>query len=177
MTSAIFLPLLFAACGPPEPVLPGVLRPQAEERGERAIESYERPDGVYVDVRYLAGESLDKVRDQVAIQLGDVQEIRPLDPRDGEEMILERGHLRLKEGVIYRVDVELPEPVPRSEALAMLGLPIQADRWYGTHREWLLRWTWGFSKIRMVREEGAASPESVVLVELTRWDPRKDRRR
>lgn len=161
---------LLLACEPEEPVLSGLEPPSSVEGPNAAPEPYRRAEGVYVDVQYLAGKSWQAVRDEVNAQLGDVQEIAELDPRDGREIRLERGFVREKEGRIYLVHVTLPRAMRRTAALHATGLPPQADDWHAFTHEYRLRWHGGFDRVRMGRI--AADSEMVDWVEALRFDPR-----
>jgi len=165
---------LLVACGPPEPVLPGVIaQDQTTQEGlkVRPRTAYEKPPGVYVDVGYLCGRGLDAVREVLAEQLGDVVETVELDPRDGRELGLQRGRVRVKDGRIYQVRVTLDGPLRRSTALQALGLPPTVRKWNAFTREFNTRHHAGFDRIRMGRLEPGS--EEVSWVEVRKTDPRR----
>ncbi|MCB9759216.1 MAG: hypothetical protein H6739_05210 [Alphaproteobacteria bacterium] len=185
------MPLAFAislvvACTE-EPILTG-LEPQGGVPASMRVDAgpeaplappepgpYQRPEGVLVDVSWLAGRSWDAARDQVSVQMGDIQAIHELDPRDGTEYVLEQGAVRVLDGVIYMVRVDLPRPMRRSTALFTAGLPTQVSRWYDLSDEWRLRWHAGFERIRVGKENRES--EMAVWVEAMKWNPRTGRGR
>ncbi len=169
MTALTLLLLLAPGCGDDEPVLSASRVERARSTAE-ARPGYEKPEGVLVDVQYLTGKSWESVRDEVSRQLGDVVSSRSLSLPEGREYVLERGVVSISEGRIYAIRVDLDEPMRRTEALALVGLPPQVDRWGGTHREYRLRWVWNFDRIRLGRT-GPYS-EHVDWIEVRRWDPR-----
>ena len=173
------LPILYVstwllACGPPEPVLPGVVQsPETTEEGltVRSLQAYEKPAGVYVDVGHLCGKSLESVRDQLSEQLGDIRESRDLHPKDGKELVLERGSVRVKDGRVYLIHVDLEGPLRRSTALQALGLPPTVRKWNAFTHEFNTRFHAGFERIRMGRMEPGT--EEVVWVEVMKASPRR----
>lgn len=174
---SIPLLLLLSSCGwlaADEPVLTGVPDVEANP-AQQELTSYALPKGVLVDMPFLAGQSWDQVRDQVGAQLGDIQGKTELDPRDGTEYLLERGKVRVKDGTIYLVHMDLPRPMRRGAALVAAGLPLQTDGWFSTTLEWRLRWTSGLERVRMGREQ--RDSEDVVWVEVLKWNPRNNRGR
>lgn len=151
------------ACDPPEPVLVAISDPQAggpDDQGEdeERVESgeYQRPEAVYVDVRWLGGRRLTTARGELVEQMGLVSEHRDLGGRFGEELVLTRGTVRVVRDVIYMIRVDLPRPVTRTEALVMTGFEPWAEDWASTHREYRLRHAWGFDRLRLLRAEGYA---------------------
>lgn len=169
MTALLALLLMSPGCGEDEPVL-SAIQPGGAADATEAVPGYEKPEGVLVDVQYLAGKSWDSIRDEVSRQMGDVVSSRPLSLPGGQEYEVERGLVRVSEGRIYEIRVDLGEPMRRTEALAVVGLPPQIDRWGGTHREYRLRWVWSFDRIRLGRTEPYT--QSVDWIEVRRWDPR-----
>ena len=160
-------------CGPSEPVLPGVVSAPtetAEGLSLRAQQTYEKPPGVYVDVAYLCGRSLDAVRDDLSAQLGDIQASTTLSPKDGRELKLERGMVRVKDGRIYLVHVDLEGPLRRSTALQAVGLSPTVRKWNAFTHEFSTRHHAGFERIRMGRLE--PDGEAVVWVEVMKASPR-----
>ncbi|MFZ5479192.1 MAG: hypothetical protein ACOZNI_20680 [Myxococcota bacterium] len=160
----MLLPLVLA-CAPDEPVLPAVQRaPTVEEvKAKRSAEAiraspaavdagYVKPEGVHVDVRYLGGRGWDAVRGEVANQLGAVIEERPT-PDGDTEVLLDRGTVRLRDGVILMVDVPLPAPVGRTEALRLLGFPPATREYEAFTFEYRLLNVWGFRRLVLHRAE------------------------
>jgi len=168
----VFLASLLLACEP-EPVLPVVAATEPVNDNTRAQADYALAEGVLVDVQYLAGRNWEAVRDEVGRQMGAVQEASDLPRQEGRLIRLERGEVEIRDDRICRIKVLLPEPRRRSGALSAVGLPVHVDNWMATHREFRLRWTWNFERIRMGR--ASAESEEVVWVEARRWDPRDPR--
>ncbi len=181
----IGLVLCLLGCGEPEPVVSGV--PQTpEDAAERrkaaelraspaAIDAaYERAEGVYVDLRYLGGRSYTGVREEVEAQLGAVLEEEELSTLDGREVRLERGTLRVVDGIIYMLDIPLPAPVRRTEALALLGLPAATKDYVLLTTEFRLTNSWGYRRIRFFRTE--RDGQQVDRVEAWRFVPMERQR-
>ena len=172
---ALLAPLsLGPGCGPPEPVLPGVVQEShtaLASPGERHRPGYEKPPGILVDVKFLCGRTLSEVRDQLSIQMGDIQQIIDLDPRDGRELVLERGSVRVKGDTIYMVRVQLEGPLRRSPALQAVGLPVTVRRWNSFTHEFSTRHHAGYARIRMGRLEPES--EAVTWVEVMKDNPRR----
>lgn len=169
--------LLALGCGDPEPVLQAVEPPStpeavaekraaAERRTSPAnVEAiYQKPEGVYVDARYLGGRGYDAVRPEIEQQLGAVVEERP-PASGGREIVFERGTLRLVGNRIQMVEVPLPEPLRRSEALARLGFPPATRDYKELALEYRLLNEWGFRRIRFVR----AARDSEEIVRVQAW--------
>ncbi len=165
------------ACGTPEPVLRAVEpTPAAEAVAERRQEAelratpevidvrYVKPEGVYVDVRYLAGRQWRSVRAEVEEQLGAVVEERE-GAGGGQEVLLERGTIRLHDERIQMVEVPLPEPMRRSDAMAVLGLPPPTREYQAFSMEFRLLNQWGFRRIRFIRVE----PGSEDIAKVQAW--------
>lgn len=179
--------LLLLGCGDDEPVLSAL--PSAEqvraveaEREAQALKAspaameaaYVKAEGVYVDARYLGGRRLTAVRGEVEAQLGALVEERELPVGQGTEMRFQRGNLRVSDdGDIYMIDVPLPEPMRRSDALAALGFPVYLTREYNelTH-EYRLTHVWGFRRLRFVR--AAPGSEDIARVEAWKRSPTGD---
>ncbi|MCB9791738.1 MAG: hypothetical protein H6741_03335 [Alphaproteobacteria bacterium] len=162
------------ACTEEAPILSGLEDPAAGVGEAVEARPYQKPEGVLVDVPYLGGRSWEQSRDLVSAQLGDIQEVVPLDPRDGTEYRFASGHVRVHDDLIYLVHVDLPRATRRSSALLELGFPPQADRWFELHDEFRLRWFSNFERLRMGRAE--ENPEMVTWVEAMRWNPRSTSR-
>lgn len=164
-------------CAGSEPVVPAVqptetVEQVAERRKRQELRAsprnvevlYEKPEGVYVDVRYLGGRSWDGVREDVERQLGAVLGRAPT-PEGDEEVTLQRGTVRLRDGAIVMIDVPLPEPARRTDALVALGFPANADGWQALALEYRLVNAWGFRRLRFVR----ADRESEDIVRVQAW--------
>lgn len=164
----MLLHLLFLACRTNDPVLLGV---QATSADLADPGTYTKPDHVVVDVNYLAGRNMSEVSGAVNTQLGDTVSVRELDPRDGQEITLERGMIRVKDDTVYLVRVDFERPVRRGAALAAVNIPHQVDNPTVLQDEYRVRWHNGFERIRMGRE--ARGSEMIVWVEARRFDPRE----
>jgi hypothetical protein len=181
----MILPLLLVlGCARDEPVLTGIpseplldgVQSAAEQRTDdlapteqHAPPPYVRADGVYVDIGYLGGRRFSGSRDVISDQLGGLQERRPLSGERGEELTFDRGTLRVIEDTIYMLQVPLPEPLRRHEALAVAGLPTVVDRYTTLNREYRLYREWGFRRIQMARV--SSDSELVTAIEAWRWLP------
>jgi hypothetical protein len=172
---------LVAGCDPPAPVLRAVDPPRtAEAVAERraaselraspsAVEAaYVKAPGVYIDARYLGGRAYRAVRAEVEEQLGAVlEEQEPSGTPGGEgvrSVVFERGTLRLAGDTIQMIEVPLPEPVRRTEALGMLGFPPATGHYLALSLEFRLTNTWGFRRIRFFR--AARGSEDVTRVQV-----------
>lgn len=168
-------------CAGPDPVIPAVTPKETVEQvaerrkrqelraSPRNVEAlYEKPEGVYVDVRYLGGRSWDGVREEVERQLGAVLG-QAATPEGDEEVTLQRGTVRLRDGAIVMIDVTLPEPARRTEALVALGFPPTADAWQALALEYRLVNAWGFRRLRFVRAERGS--EDIVRVQAWKTAP------
>ena len=155
-------------------MLPGVIQaPETTDDGltVRPLKTYEKPPGVYVDVGYLCGKSLESVRDQLSVQLGDIRASTALNPKDGKELVLERGRVRVKDGRIYLIRVELEGSLRRSTALQAIGLPPTVRKWNAFTHEFNTRHHAGFERIRLGRMEPGT--EEVLWVEVMKASPRR----
>lgn len=169
---------LLLACGTPEPVLQAVEPPATvEEARDRRVAAelraspenidatYKKPEGVYIDVRYLGGRGYKAARAEVADQLGAVVEERVIDT--GMEVQFERGTLRLDGDRIQMVEVPLPEPLRRSDALAALGFPPATTEYKALSLEFRLLNSWGFRRLRFFR--AARNSEDIVKVQAWKY--------
>lgn len=152
------------------------VRAQREARARAttpaAVEAaYQKPAGVWIDARYLGGRRYASVRGEVEAQLGALVEERDLPEGQGTEHRFQRGNLRVDDdGAIYLVDVPLPEPMRRADALAALGFPPQLTRDYNVLTlEYRLTNVWGFRRLRFLRAQ--AGSEEVVRVEAWKASP------
>lgn len=170
---------LLLACGDPDPVLSAVPKPvTAEEVGERRAAAelkvtpanidatYVKPAGVYVDARHFGGRNYRTARAEVEQQLGAVLEERDLGGAT-REVLFERGTLRLSGDTIQMIEVLLPEPARRTEALAQLGFPPATDEYRSLSLEFRLLNAWGFRRIRLFRASRGA--EEIMRVQAWRF--------
>lgn len=170
------LALLLGACGADDPVLPGVPERLVEAPAEQATPDavdpdagYALPEGVLVDIQYLTGRPLTEIRGDVLAQLGAFVSATDLENGKGEEIILERGRVRVLDDRVYLISFDLPQPLRRAQVLALLGLPPQVSETIQTHREYRLNHERGFRRIRMVRQ--SRDNELVTHVEVWRFLP------
>lgn len=178
--------LLVLACFTDEPVVSVVPDPDrvAAAREKRETEElrsspqqieagYQKADGVWVDVRFLGGRSYTLVREHVARQLGALLEETTLPGDGGRELRFERATLRLagdKIDMIDMIDVPLPEPVRRSEALRITGFPDQVPRnWIALSGEFRL--TNAFEFRRILFKRSAPGSEDIVSVQAWKTPP------
>ncbi len=184
--------LLMLACGTEEPVLLGVepepdplteaessARDQVWKRElpESAYEqdpglqaqAYSKPEGVYVDIRWLGGRRYTDIAEELEEQLGALVSRTELDSRRGEELSYERGDVRVVRGVVYMLRVQLPEPLTRTDALLATGFTIYADHWRETHREFRLSHSFEFERFRLRRHDERR--DRVVSVEAWKRSP------
>lgn len=168
--------LLFAlGCGDPDPVIQAVSPPRTEVEvaADRAAAelrtspanaeaTYTKPAGVYVDARFLGGRRYDAVRGEIEQQLGALVEERA-GAGGARELVFERGTLRLDKGLVQMVEVPLPEPMRRTEALGMLGFPPATNEYKVFALEFRLVNAWGFRRLRF--ERAARGSEDIVRVQ------------
>ena len=150
------------ACFSSGPVVQGVqdaatvtAKRQAQEvkaTPENLVVTYQKPAGVYVDVRYFGGKSYNAVRPQLAEQLGALLNDTDIGIQ-GSELNFERGLLRVKEDNIYMLEIPLPEPLRRTEALGVLGFPPANQDYLNTTLEFRLNNVWGFRRLRFLKAE------------------------
>ncbi len=191
-TVALALALLLG-CGTEEPVLLGVepdepadaterskvwqrVIPESAYRDDPEVEAqtYSKPEGVYVDVHWLGGRRYDDVASELEQQLGALHERKVLDARRGEELVYERGDVRVIRGVVYMIRVQLPEPLTRTEALLVTGFTVFADHWRETHREFRLSHSFDFERFRLMRHDD--DKDRVVSIEAWKMSPDQVRR-
>ncbi|MDP6934660.1 MAG: hypothetical protein QGG40_17190 [Myxococcota bacterium] len=179
--------LFIAACRADEPQLSGVAEelgidesasissPEevSDEQGEPKSADrnavYTKPADVYVDVRHFGGRAYRASRDELALQLGPLQESTVIPNGDGQELTFERGLIRVLDDRIYMLRVALQEPMRRTQAMQALGFPAQSGRYLTLHREYRLNHEWSFRRIRLRRED--RDSEYVNQVEAWRWVP------
>lgn len=169
------LPML--ACDP-EPVMTAVPAPEAavaavtERREVQAARTspeamdagpaYRKAEGVYVDVPHLGGRLFEAARDDVESQLGALVSQGPTS--DGAlAYVFQRGTVRVADGNVQMIEIPLPEPLRRSEALTVLGFAPVASTWRSFANEFRVGNVQGFRRIRMIRTERGA--EEIARVE------------
>lgn len=146
--------LLLACWGSDEPLVRAVDAPvvtpaQIEAKREaeelrstpRIMEvNYKKPEGVYIDVQFMGGRKVDNIRDIIADQLGSLAE--QSEPVDGKQtLVFERGELKTVDGTIMVIDVPLPEPVRRTEALVLAGFSPRVDKYLAFTKEFrVVQW-------------------------------------
>lgn len=177
------LVLLLAACDG-EPAAPAVLEPprvSAEEIARKrqlseikskpstaAALGYTKPAGVYIDARYLGSQAFSVARGEIEQQLGPVIDATDLPEGQGQSMSFERAKLRVYKDRIYMIEVPLPEPLRRDQALATLGFPVLTTAsWTPFSGEYRLLNVWGFR--RLIFERKALNSEDIVRVQA--WRP------
>ena len=149
-----------------EPAAVKAVRERREAREKRASRAgmdagYAKPKGVYVDALYFGGRDWVNAREEALRQFGSltVEEALP----DGARLYThERGTLRVAEGRIQALDIPLPEPLRRSEALAVLNIPQVVDAYRPYVLEFRLLNVHGFRRIQLVR--AARDSEDIVRV-------------
>jgi hypothetical protein len=179
---------LLLACAGDEPVLTAVQAPPPAAVEEAATRrkaqeakaspeaaggvDYAKPKGVYIDAPYFAGRSWDAARDEIARQFGAVA-LEETTPDKARLVTLERGKLRVVDGRIQTIEVPLPEPLRRTEALMVLGLPPVQDAYRAMTFEYRISNVHGFRRIRLFRAEREG--ETVNRVELWKFLNRERR--
>ncbi|MES2637967.1 MAG: hypothetical protein V4850_00730 [Myxococcota bacterium] len=171
--------LLLLACDGPEPVLRAVDVPETVEQvaarraaaelrvtPENIDATYVKPEGVYIDARHFGGRGYRSARAEVEQQLGAVIEEREAQA-GAREIVFERGTLRLSGDTIQMIEVPLPEPVRRTEALGQLGFPPATDEYQSLSLEFRLLNAWGFRRIRLIRV--ARGAEEITRVQVWRF--------
>lgn len=169
------------ACGSGTPVVQGVKPPQSVEEvtakrkeqelratPENLVASYQKAEGVYIDLRFFGGKGYNESREQIGAQFGALLSEKDLGPQ-GTEMSFERGILRIKDGKIYMMEVPLPEPLRRTEALGVLGFPPATREYLDTTLEFRLNNAWGFRRIRFLKAE--RNGEEIAKVQAWKEDP------
>lgn len=173
--------LLLVACSgePAAPALVEPVRPTAEQIEKKRAQSelkhhpntaaalvYQKAEGVYVDARYLGQQSYSVARAEIEAQLGAVQSQSDLPPGQGVQIVLERGTLRVYDDRIYLVDVPLPQPVRRDQALGLCGFPSTGALDYAEFTgEYRVLNRWGFRRVTFERKDR----ESEDIVRVLAW--------
>jgi hypothetical protein len=162
-----------------EPVLTGI--PQDALLSEQGVQTkpgaptpkpparYEKSKAVYIDVRFLGGKPYLQVRDILIEQFGPLRSRQLLGSKAGVSLEFLRGSIRVMKGTIAMLNIPLPEPMRRTEALEALGFPPYVGGYTIFHREYRLHHEWGFRRIRLKREDRRS--ERVIEVEAWRWLP------
>jgi hypothetical protein len=161
---------MLAACTS-DPVLVGLKDLVVEEPVSVAVtEPYEKPKGVFVDVSRFGGRQWNQIRGEVEKQMGELR-AKVDHGRDGMELRLARGSVRILDDQVQIIHVELPYVMRRSQAMEAVGLPPQVREWHGNERDWVAHHAFGFERIRMGRD--APDSELVVWVEARKFNGRK----
>ncbi len=172
----MWLALLLACNNADEPIVRAVAPPKptpeaiAEKREKEELRTsprnlevnYVKPPGAYVDVQFLGGRRWDNVRDILVDQLGALTG-QERDAQGDEVMKLERGTVTLSDGVIDVIDVPLPEPMRREDAMVACGFSGLADRYLPFTREYRVTQFQGFRRIVLHR----VAPEDDLVNRLT----------
>ncbi len=156
----------------PSPAKPVTAEQIAEKREADATRTsprnlevnYEKPDGVYIDVHFLGGRTVEQVAHVIVAQLGAGQ--GETDLLEGKrEYRYERGTLTTVRGAIMVIDVPLPEPMRRSEAMAACGFMALVDKYLSFSREFRVTQFQDFRRVVLHRAE----PGSEFIVRLTAY--------
>ena len=75
----------------------------------------------------------------------------------------------MRDDRIYMIDVPLPEPLRRTEALVVVGFPAAVRDDTDLALEYRISNAWGFRRIRLIR--AARGAEDISRVECWREDP------
>ncbi len=162
----MWLAAIFACSGSDDPVVSAVPKPepvtveQVEAKrtreelrtSPRNLEvNYSKPERVYIDLHFLGGRRWDNVREIVLDQLGALTE-EAVDAQGRTVKRLERGTLTLgSESSIEILDVPLPEPMRRADAMIVCGFSGLADRYLALTREFRVTQFQGFRRIILHR--------------------------
>ena len=178
---------LLLACTDPTPIVSGVQpRPVEAIAAKREAEAlrasptaldaaYKKPDGIYIDARYLCGRTYTAIRDEVETQLGALISERDL-PEGGKELVFDRARAQVVEDTITMIEVPLPERLRRTEALAVLGFPPATGDYHPTSGGFRLLNVWGFRRIIFHRAEpGGEDIDRVEVWKGTTLDRRKEK--
>lgn len=166
--------LIFLACtGPDEPILQAIpdqniLQDHAsptEILAQKERKVYQKPEHIFVDVMFLGGRMLSDSQGLIAEQLGNLQQNYELPMGQGLRYEYDKGNIQVLDEAIYLIEIPLPEPIRRSEALQLLGFPEQVDKYIITHREYILENSWDFRRIRMKRD----SKENELVTHFSAW--------
>jgi hypothetical protein len=114
---------------------------------------YQRPEGVYVDAAFFGGRRTEGVAEALGAQLGALRESRP--EIDGlQEVVYEGGSVKLRAGTVAVLDVPLPTPRTRDEALLATGFkPHLVQRWGELTHEFRVRHLQDFDRVVLHRSE------------------------
>lgn len=165
-------------CGPDEPMvtaIPSAPLLQPEDGARIGPDgSYHLPPGVLIDAQHLSGRGLPGVRDILMQQAGATVETATLPADGGTEMVLERARVRVRDDVIYMIQVPLDPPLRRAEAIESLGFPPASGRFVTLHREYRLHHEWEQRRVRLRRI--APNSDYVDQVEVWKFVPGEDGR-
>ena len=172
----MWIAALLACFGSDEPVVSGVRdqkpKPTVEEiaakrereelrASPRILEvNYEKPAGVYADVQFLGGRRWENVREIILDQLGAIKLERP-NAQGNEVKELERGTVTLVGGLVETIEVPLPEPMRRSDAMVACGFLGLVDKYLAFNKEYRVTQFQGFRRIVLHR---AAAGDDMVDV-------------
>lgn len=163
MTLALSLAMACLDSGGPQTPAEAARTPQAiaEKRAREELRTsprvleveYDKPEGVYVDVAFFGGRRPEGIADALVAQLGPVRETRP--EEDGlVEVVYAGGSVKLRAGTIAVLDVPMPTPRPRDEALASVGFkPYLVRRWGELTHEFRARHLQDFDRVVLHRVE------------------------
>ena len=177
----------FLSCRNTEPIMSGIEEPLLEDvssaQENRVIDAqkqvpsspYEKSEQVYIDINYIGGKRLSVIQDVIQDQLGDFISKRAISPKNGQIRTYENGILRVVDGQIYMIKINLPTPVRRSTALIQTGFPEQVGDYLTTHKEYQLLNEWGFRRIRMRRQK--KYDELITTIEAWKWVPNEQVRK
>ena len=163
----LLIALNMTACRSSDPVLSGLV----DQDQATSVESYAKPEGVWIDLAMLSGAKLEQVRGLLSMQMGDVIETVELPSGNGRKLVFEHGQVWEIEGLIYQIRVELPRPTRREPALMSLNIPTQIDRPAALSGEVRVQWHGGFERIRLGRSERWS--ELFTWVEVRAFDPKE----
>lgn len=162
----MWLAAIFACSGSDDPVVSAVAKAvpvtveQVEEKrtreelrtSPRNLEvNYSKPERVYVDAHFLGGRRWENVREIVLDQLGALT-AEAVDAQGRTVKRMERGTLTLNsESSIEILDVPLPGPMRRSDAMIACGFSGLADRYLSLTREFRVTQFQGYRRIILHR--------------------------
>ena len=160
----MWLALLWSCTGADEPAVRAVRPPPptvaavAEKRLTEEIRTsprnlevnYEKPAGVYIDVHFFGGRRWDNVRDLIVDQFGPLLG-EEIDKQGREVKMLTRGTLTMDQGEIDEIEVALPEPLRRPEAMTACGFSGLADKYLAFSGEFRVTQFQGYRRILLHR--------------------------
>lgn len=173
LVAGLVLAAVPLGCREPDPILAG-LGPSPEVAVDPASAPTVHRAGLALDVPWVLGRAWEEVRLELPEHLGPVTEVVELGSVDGREVRLQRGRVRLLGQDVYLVEVALPAPLARSEALEALGIPPTVETWFDLSQEYRVTWHAGYERLRFGRTE--ADSELVAWVEVLERSPRDHQR-